>query len=215
MTYYRDHLLPRILNRVMDNRMMRARRQHVCRPLAGDVIEIGFGSGLNVPFYPPAVTGVWAVDPSERGFALAASRLAASSTPVVSAGLEGERLDLPDERFDAALSTWTLCSIPDVGGALVELHRVLKPGGRFHFVEHGHSPDPEVDRWQHRLEPAQKRVAGGCHLTRDVPALIEAAGFVVEQLEASYEKGTPKSFGYTFEGVARKAPTPATEPRDP
>lgn len=210
MSYYRDHLLPHIQNRIMDNKMMRDRRRLVCEPLEGDVIEIGFGSGLNVPHYPSAVTGVWAVDPSEQGFRLAERRLSASTTPVIAAGLDGARLELPDDRFDAALSTWTLCTISDVTASLAELRRVLKPGARFHFVEHGHSPDPKVDRWQHRLEPTQKRLAGGCHLTRDIPALIEAAGFVLEHVDTSYEKATPKSLGHTFQGVARNQPAATT-----
>ena len=204
MAYYQDQLLPRIQNRIMDNKGMRSRRQRVCEGLRGDVIEIGFGSGLNVPYYPDEVSGVWAVDPSSKGYDLARGRLADATTPVHRAGLDGEELDLEDERFDAALSTWTLCTIPNVEQALVELHRVLKPGAVFHFVEHGHSPDPKVDRWQHRLEPTQKRFAGGCHLTRDIPSLVEAAGFTITRLETSYEKGAPKSMGYMFEATAQR-----------
>ena len=124
--------------------------------------------------------------------------------PVELAGLTGEHLDLPAEEFDAVLSTWTLCTIPDIAAALDETRRVLKPGGVFHFVEHGHSPDASIARWQERLEPLNKRVFGGCHLTRQDPENIERAGFVVDQLDTYYVKGAPKPFGYTFEGRARK-----------
>ena len=120
------------------------------------------------------------------------------------AGLNGQHLDLPSDEFDAVLSTWTLCTIPDAAVALSELRRVLKSGGSFHFIEHGHAPAPRVARWQQRLEPLQKRLAGGCHLTRDIPQLISGAGFTIEQLQTYYFKGEPKVFGYTFEGRAVK-----------
>jgi ubiquinone/menaquinone biosynthesis C-methylase UbiE len=121
------------------------------------------------------------------------------------AGLTGERLDLPSGEFDAVLSTWTLCTIPDLAAALEEIRRVLRPGGSLHFVEHGHAPDPNVASWQRRLEPLQKRLAGGCHLTRRIPETIEHAGFQVDQLDSYYFKGEPKPFSYTFEGRATKS----------
>ena len=133
---------------------------------------------------------------------IAEPRIARSSTTVELAGLNGEQLDLPSEAFDAVLSTWTLCTIPNLTDALAELRRVLKPGGWFHFVEHGHAPDPPVARWQRRLEPFNKRLTGGCHLTRKIPETIEQAGFTVEQLDTYYFKGEPKLFAYTFEGRA-------------
>lgn len=201
MAIYTDQVLPRIVNRVMDNKMSRARRREVCAGLAGDVVEIGFGSGLNVPYYPATVTGVWAVEPATLGFRLAEKRLAASPVAVHPAGLDGQELDLPDDRFDSALSTWTLCTIPDADAALREVRRVLKPGGRLHFVEHGLSPDEKVAHRQHQFEPVQKRVAGGCHLTRDIQALIAGAGFIIEQIDRSYEM--PKAFAYMYQGVAR------------
>jgi len=118
--------------------------------------------------------------------------------------LNGEHLDLPSGGFDAVLSTWTLCTIPNLPVALAEMRRVLKPGGTFHFVEHGHAPDPKVARWQARVEPLNKRLAGGCHITRQMPKLIEAAGFDIEHLDTYYLTGEPKIFGYTFEGRAYK-----------
>jgi ubiquinone/menaquinone biosynthesis C-methylase UbiE len=135
---------------------------------------------------------------------IAEPRIEGSTVPVEQAGLTGERLDLASERVDAVLSTWTLCTIPDVSAALDEMRRVLRPGGSFHFVEHGRAPDPKVETWQRRLEPLNKRLASGCHLTRLIPDLIEQAGFVIEKLESYYFPGEPKSFGYTFEGRAVK-----------
>jgi ubiquinone/menaquinone biosynthesis C-methylase UbiE len=123
---------------------------------------------------------------------------------VESAGLTGERLDLPSGEFDVVLSTWTLCTIPALTEALGELRRVLKPGGAFHFVEHGHAPDAKVARWQQHLEPLNKKLAGGCHLTRRIPEAIEQAGFGIEHLDRYYFKGEPKPFGYTYEGRAVK-----------
>ena len=175
----------------------------MCEGLSGEVVEIGFGSGLNVPFYSPSVTRVAAVEPAELGWKLAARRVAATTTPVERAGLDGAALPFPDASFDAALSTWTLCTIPDIDGALRELRRVLKPGGKLHFVEHGLAPDAGVQRWQHRLEPLQKRLFGGCHLTRPIADLLRGAGFEIVDLDRYYEKGTPKVFGWNSLGVAR------------
>ena len=179
-------------------------RTRVCRGLHGEVVEIGFGTGLNAEFYPAAVTRLRAVEPSALCMRLAGPRIAQSPAPVELAGLTGERLDLPSESADAVLSTWTLCTIPNVDAALAEVRRVLKPGGEFHFIEHGHSPDPKVAAWQRRIEPAWKRVAGGCHVTRHIPDLLGNAGFEVGTLETYYFEKEPKVFGYTFEGIGRK-----------
>lgn len=204
MGFYQDQVLPRLQNKIMDRKPTRAIRARVCAGLHGDVVEVGFGTGLNVAHYPPEVTKVLAVEPSKVCMRLAEPRLAESSITVELAGLDGERLDLPSERFDAVLSTWTLCTIPDISAALEEMRRVLKRGAAFHFVEHGHAPDSNVARWQDRLEPLNKRIAGGCHLTRRIPESIERAGFVIEQLDSYYLKAEPKPFGYTFEGRAVK-----------
>jgi ubiquinone/menaquinone biosynthesis C-methylase UbiE len=179
-------------------------RGRVCAGLGGEIVEVGFGTGLNARYYPSGVTKVWAVEPSRVCMRLAEPRIARAKTPVELAGLTGERLDLPSEEFDGVLSTWTLCTIPDLETALEEMRRVLKPGGALHFVEHGHAPDPDVARWQQRIEPLNKRFAGGCHLTRRIPETIEQAGFVVEHLDSYYFKGEPRPFGYTFEGRAVK-----------
>ena len=188
----------------MDNPDMREVRARVCSTLSGSVVEVGFGTGLNAPYYPDGVQRVAAVEPSALCMRIAGPRIAAASATVELAGLDGESLDLPSDEFDSALSTWTLCTIPGVVGALGEIRRVLKPGGSFHFVEHGRSPDARVARWQTRVEPAWRRVAGGCHVTRRIPDLVEQAGLRIERMQTYSMDGEPKVFGYTFEGVATK-----------
>ncbi len=205
MGFYREQILPRFQDKIMDRKPMREVRARVCDGLTGDVVEIGFGTGLNVPYYPPQVTKVFAIEPSRVCMHIAEPRIARSPVSVAPAGLTGEHLDLPSESFDAALSTWTLCTIPDLDSALAELRRVLTPGGTFHFVEHGHAPDAGVARWQERLEPMNKRLGGGCHLTRRITEHIEKAGFAIDQLDTYYFTGEPKPVGYTFEGRARKS----------
>jgi ubiquinone/menaquinone biosynthesis C-methylase UbiE len=183
-------------------KVARPLRQRVCAGLAGEVVEIGFGSGLNVPYYPPAVTHVAAIEPADTGWKLAQKRLRATSIPIDRAGLDGQQLPFADHAFDAALSTWTLCTIPDVAAALQEVRRVLKPGGTLHFVEHGLAPDEKVRHWQHRVDPLQQRLFGGCHLTRPIVELITDAGFTISEVDEFYEKGAPKILGADSLGVA-------------
>lgn len=202
MSFYGDQVVPRIVNVACGMKTNDNTRRRVCAGLGGDVIEIGFGSGLNVPFYPSVVKRVDAVEPADMGWKLASKRLAATPVPVRRSGLDGQSLPFSDDSFDAALSTWTLCSIPDPERALLEVRRVLKPGGTLHFVEHGLAPDERVRRWQRRLEPVQKRVAGGCHLTRPVTTMLTSAGFVLTDLDVFYEKGAPKSLGALTLGTA-------------
>ena len=202
MGLYTERVLPRILNATGGASRLEPLRRRVCAGLAGDVVEIGFGSGLNVPFYPAAVTRVAAVEPSDLSWRLAAGRVQGARAPVQRAGLDGQSLPFADGSYDAALSTWTLCTIPDVAAALAELRRVLKPGGTFHFLEHGLAPDEDVRRWQRRIEPLQKRLVGGCHLTRPIAGLLTAAGFTVTGLDVFYETGTTKVTGADSLGVA-------------
>jgi len=202
MGFYRDAVFPRVMNKLMDNETTREIRTRVCGELAGDVVEIGFGTGLNLPHLPATVTRLRAVDPSQQGAKIAAARVAASTVPVDLAGLDGQALPFADESADAVLSTWTLCSIPDATAAVREISRVLRPGGALHFVEHGRAPDEGVRRWQDRLNPVQQRVGCGCNLNRDIPAIIEAGGLRIDRLETYYSVGEPKAFGATYEGTA-------------
>jgi SAM-dependent methyltransferase len=201
MGFYDQQVVPRIINFLCGRRFGPLRRR-VCAGLAGNVMEIGFGSGLNVPFYPEAVSAVAAVEPSDVGWKLAGGRVAATSVPVRRSGLDGQSLPFADDSFDAALSTWTLCTIPDPAAALREVRRVLRPGGILHFVEHGLAPDESVRRWQHRLDPLEQRLAGGCRFTQPIIDLLQAAGFTVQDLDVFYEKGVPKFTGAYSLGTA-------------
>ncbi|MEV6098805.1 methyltransferase domain-containing protein [Nocardia sp. NPDC051981] len=189
MGIYEDRVLPRLVDLCCGSQQMNSERQRVCAGLHGRVVEIGFGSGRNVPFYPDSVQSVSAVEPADLGWRMAAGRLAAATVPVERAGLDGQALPFEDDSFDSALSTWTLCTIPDVEAALAEVRRVLAPGGTFHFVEHGLAPDAGVQKWQHRFNPVQKALAGGCHLDRDIRGLIEAAGFEIRDIDRYYQQG--------------------------
>ncbi|MGI5404724.1 class I SAM-dependent methyltransferase [Streptomyces sp. CA-135486] len=204
MGFYDERVLPRIINVACGVKTAQPLRQRVCAGMKGDVVEIGFGTGHNVPFYPAAVTRVAAVEPSDVGWKLAEGRVRSSRIPVERAGLDGQALPFADDSFDAALSTWTLCTIPDADTALREVRRVLKPGGTLHFIEHGLAPaeDENVRRWQRRLEPMQKRLFGGCHLTRPIVDMLSNAGFTIADVDVFYEKGAPKSMGADSLGTA-------------
>lgn len=201
MGLYRERILPHLIDRACGSADLQRWRQRVVDGLAGTVVEIGFGSGLNVGLYPPEVDVVYAVEPAEVARRLAAQRIAESPVHVEHIGLRGESIPLDDASCDGALSTFTLCTIPDVEQALAEVRRVLRPGGRFHFLEHGLSPDARVATWQRRIEPTQKRLADGCHLTRNPADLVRAAGFEIESVQSRYARG-PKPWSWFTEGVA-------------
>lgn len=201
MGFYSREIVPRFIDRACGTPAMRKGRDLIAQGLSGVVLEIGFGSGLNIESYPPEVTLVHAVEPSMVGRRLAAPRIETSATPIDFAGLHGESIQLDDDSCDGALCTFTLCTIPGVEQALREVRRVLRPGGRFHFLEHGVAPDESTRTWQRRLEPLQLRLADGCHLTRDPGALVRAAGFEIESIDSAYSKG-PKPWVFMTMGRA-------------
>jgi ubiquinone/menaquinone biosynthesis C-methylase UbiE len=207
MGWWSEWVVPRLTDKSLSTRPVMELRREVCDGLSGRVLELGFGSGLNVDAYPPEVTSVDAVEPSDEGWKLSAKRRAGASIPIARAGLDGQRLEAPDESYDGMLATFVLCTIPDAEAALREVRRVLRPGGSVHVLEHGLAPDPRVAKWQHRMEPMQKRMAGGCHLTRDVPALLTEAGFEIERLDQAYLPGPAisKPWGFGSLVTARKA----------
>lgn len=197
MGWWTERVVPRLADGALKGREIGELRARACAGLTGRVLEPGFGGGLNVRCYPPEVTAVDAVEPSDLGWELSERRRNRSALTIERVGLDGSRIAADDASYDAALVTFTLCTIPDAAAALAEIRRVLRPGGSLHFLEHGLSDSPGVARWQHRLEPIQRRVAGGCHLTRDPGALVSAAGFDVVALDRPPLPGTSLSRPWT------------------
>jgi ubiquinone/menaquinone biosynthesis C-methylase UbiE len=204
MGFYREQVLPRILNRVMGRRVVAEERKKTLAGVSGAVLEVGFGSGQNLPFYPPEVRKLVAVDPSTVAASLARERIARVAFPVEYVALEGERIDAPDASFDAVVSTFTLCTIPDAAAALAQMRRMLRPGGRFFFVEHGRAPDAKVQRWQDRLNGVNEVLLGGCHLNRDIERLVRDAGFELERVDKHYMEGAPRFAGFLTRGVGAR-----------
>lgn len=202
MGFYADVVLPHLLDKSLGGANIAPLRRAALADVRGEILEIGFGTGLNLPHYPAGVRRITALDASRGMSKLARGRIAASAIAVDHRILDGARLPFGDATFDSVISTFTLCSIADVGRALREIRRVLRPEGHFHFVEHGLSDDPQVRVWQHRLTPVQKIVAGGCHLDRDIAALIAAAGLRMLRLDQSQPANLPKLSGYLYRGVA-------------
>ncbi|MEM9612084.1 MAG: class I SAM-dependent methyltransferase [Actinomycetota bacterium] len=203
MGIYNERVLPRLLDKALGTDEVAEWRRRCVEGLSGVVVEPGFGSGLNIEWYPAEVTKVYAVDPAMLGRQLAAKRIEASPVEIEFIGLDGQAIPLDDATCDAGLVTFSLCTIADPERAVAELHRVVKPGGRLHFVEHGQAPDAGVQRWQRRLEPMQRRLFDGCHLTRDIPAIVEGGGFAIEEIDARYVKG-PKPHSWFSVGRAMR-----------
>jgi SAM-dependent methyltransferase len=205
MGFYRNQVLPRLTHLAMSTKETTRQRQQALAGVAGDVLELGIGSGLNLPHYPPGVRRVVGVEPSVTAARMAEERIKKAGFPVEIHPGGAESFAVEEGRFDAVVSTFTLCTIPDVAGALATVRRALRPGGRFFFLEHGLSSEPRVQKWQRRLEPLQKRIGGGCHLTRDPRALIESAGFAVSGFDTFYAEG-PKAFSFLYRGVGTWPP---------
>jgi ubiquinone/menaquinone biosynthesis C-methylase UbiE len=207
MGFWNDQVVPRFTDKMLSNGDVMKHRARITEGLHGEVVEIGFGSGLNVESFPETVTTLYAVEPSLVARELAHGRIAAAPVDVRFVGLDGASIPLADASADTALSTFTLCTIPDASRALREVRRVLKPGGTFHFLEHGLCPEPGVAQWQHRLNGVQQALAGGCHLDRPIEQMIRDAGFEITRLDHDSLAG-PKfmqPWSYLYEGVATKA----------
>ena len=201
MNLYQRWIVPRLVELAMGQPQMQDYRRKLVPEAHGRVLEIGVGSGMNLPFYAGDVREVVGVDPSEELLEMARQRAAGAGRQVTLTRADAASLPLDDASFDAIVMTWTLCSIADPAAALGEMRRVLKPGGALLFIEHGLSPDPGVARWQHRLTPVWRRFTGGCHLDRKMDDLFRAAGFALPELRNEYAKG-PRPMTYMYEGRA-------------
>ena len=206
MGWYATNIAPRLLNAAMGGQLFAKGRELICSPLAGEIVEIGFGSGHNVPHYPPAVTRVHAVEPSALARTLASPRIARSRASIEFTGLVGESIPLADHSVDHALMTFTLCSVADPARVLSEIARVVRPGGHLYIIEHGLAPEGRVRHWQHRLNSFEQRVADGCQLTRDPVALLRTAGYRIDELTQRFP-GRPTPWTYITLATATP-PTP-------
>jgi ubiquinone/menaquinone biosynthesis C-methylase UbiE len=203
MGFYSRIVLPRLMDWSMSGPEMAQYRQQLLADVSGQVLEIGFGTGLNLAYYPEHIKQLTTIDINPGMHTLARQRIQTSPIQVEHQVLSSDRLPMPDNTFNSVVSTWTLCSIDNVQAALQEIHRVLKPSGKFFFVEHGLSSEPNIQTWQHRLTPLQKIIGDGCHLDRNIKALIEPV-FHNFRLEEFYEQSVPKTFGYFYRGTAQK-----------
>ena len=203
MGFYQDQIVPLLINWSMQQRNLTAYRSRIIPAAEGRVLEIGIGSGLNLPFYSRNVARVIGLEPSPRLLAMARRVERTGNGSVEFIEGSAEAIPLQDASVDTVVTTWTLCSIPDALRALRDMRRVLRPGGRLLFVEHGRAPDPNVIWWQDRLTPIWKRLGGGCHLNRAIGTLIEGAGFQFDRLQTGYMRG-PKPMTFMYEGSARQ-----------
>jgi len=203
MNPYYQFILPRLLDFTMSDSELSRRREEVLAEVTGETLEIGFGTGLNLPYYPQQLQKITTVDANPGMSGIAAKRIKASPIAVEHHVLNGENLPFASASFDSVVSTWTLCSIANVEQALQEIYRVLKPGGRFFFVEHGLSQDRQTQVWQNRLTPLQKVIADGCHLNRDIQRLVENQ-FPSSEIERIQLENMPQMIRSMYKGVARK-----------
>lgn len=204
MGFYAQVIFPRLCDLLLGRPWVARHRRDLLAHASGEVLEIGFGTGLNLPHYPRTVRRITAIDPNPGMHRLARRRVRRAGIPVEQRVLGGERLPAADASFDCVVSTFTPCSIGDVGRALAEVYRVLRPGGRFLFLEHGLSPEPNVRKWQRRLNWLEARLADGCRLDRDVRALVTAQAFASVEVEEFYLERTPRTHGYLYRGIATK-----------
>ena len=202
MGYYQERILPSLIHLAMRQRGLADYRRRTISAATGRVLEVGIGSGLSLPFYDESAGHIFGLDPSPRLLAMAREAARKTAAPLQLIEGTAEVLPLEDQCIDTVVTTWTLCSIPEVGRALAEMRRVLRPGGRLLFVEHGRAPEAGVRWWQDRLTPIWKHFSGGCHLNRAVGELIENAGFRIERLDNGYMRG-PKPMTFMYEGAAR------------
>jgi ubiquinone/menaquinone biosynthesis C-methylase UbiE len=202
VSFYQDRVVPWILHLSMGQAVLVPYRRRVLSEANGRVLEIGFGSGLNLPFYGSGARQVVGLEPSTTLLSIASKSLPSATTPAALVDGSAEAIPLEDHSVDTVVSTWTLCTIPDVTRALEEIRRVLKPEGRLLFVEHGRSPDAGVRRWQDRLNPVWKPLAGGCNLNRPISELVERSGFQIERVDTGYGRG-PRPMAFMYEGAAR------------
>ena len=202
MGFYSDVILPRLCDLAMRNKLLLPIRERVIGAAEGRVLEIGVGSGLNLPFYRPPVREVLALEPAAKLVAMAQNASRGTIMPVSFLEASAEAIPLGDHSIDTIVTTWTMCSIPHADMALAEIRRVLRPAGKLLFVEHGQAPDESVRRWQDRLTPAWRAIAGGCHLNRPISSMIEGAGFRIDRIETGYIPG-PRPMTYMYEGCAR------------
>ncbi len=203
MGFYDKHILPHFLNCACGSKPIKYQREKVVPMAEGLVLEVGIGSGLNIPYYDAAkVDKILGLDPSEELNRMALKVAEDKGIPVEFILSGAEAMPLPDNHVDTVLVTFTMCTIPEVAAANKEMLRVLKPGGKMIFCEHGLAPDTNVSKWQSRIDPVWGKIAGGCHLNRDIPGLITAAGFEIEAMEQMYLPSTPKFAGYNYWGTA-------------
>jgi ubiquinone/menaquinone biosynthesis C-methylase UbiE len=204
MGFYAQVVVPLLCDFGLDRPFVARYRRELLARAGGSILEIGFGTGLNLPYYPPHIRKLTTVDPNVGMYRRARKRIKQAGIEVDRRLLGGERLPFEDGCFDCVVSTFTLCSIEEVAPALREVYRVLKPGGKFPSLEHGLSPEPKVQKWQRRLNWLQVRLANGCRLDRDMKALIAAQPFSSVEVEESYLEKTPKTHGYLYRGIATK-----------